>query len=104
MDKAATLQEIHKAYHELAKEWHPDTCKLESSTCEEKFVALTSAYEVRQGVWSVPHSEQAKNCSNCSTCVKTCLIIRIRIFPTLDDFSIDYKHVNAARGHPIDTF
>lgn len=42
--KRATLQEIRKAYKNLAKEWHPD--KTDHPGAENKFVEITKAYEI----------------------------------------------------------
>ncbi|XP_063228337.1 dnaJ homolog subfamily C member 16 isoform X2 [Bacillus rossius redtenbacheri] len=42
--KSATVQEIRKAYKQLAKEWHPD--KNNDPKAENKFVEITQAYEL----------------------------------------------------------
>ncbi|XP_012528124.1 dnaJ homolog subfamily C member 16 [Monomorium pharaonis] len=44
VSKRATIQEIRKAYKNLAKEWHPD--KTDHPMAEEKFVEITKAYEL----------------------------------------------------------
>ncbi|XP_046993030.1 dnaJ homolog subfamily C member 16 [Schistocerca americana] len=42
--RRATLQEIRKAYKQLAKEWHPD--KNSDPAAENKFVEINQAYEL----------------------------------------------------------
>ncbi|XP_055585814.1 dnaJ homolog subfamily C member 16 isoform X2 [Uranotaenia lowii] len=44
IQKQATLQEIRRAYKQLAKEWHPD--KSDHPDAETKFVEIKKAYEL----------------------------------------------------------
>src|SRR5436190_2452006 len=44
--KAATADEIKKAYRRLAKEYHPDMAKGDKKVAEERFKELSEAYEV----------------------------------------------------------
>ncbi|KAL7021158.1 hypothetical protein ACKWTF_011779 [Chironomus riparius] len=44
IEKKASLQEIKKAYKQLAKEWHPD--KTDAVDAEKKFIEIKSAYEL----------------------------------------------------------
>lgn len=44
IQKSATLQEIRKAYKQLAKEWHPD--KNRDPAAENRFVEINQAYEL----------------------------------------------------------
>jgi molecular chaperone DnaJ len=45
VNKDASLDDIKKAYRKLAKEWHPDKHKGDK-TAEEKFKAISNAYEI----------------------------------------------------------
>ncbi|XP_052865128.1 dnaJ homolog subfamily C member 16 [Anopheles cruzii] len=44
VERRATLQEIRRAYKQLAKEWHPD--KTKHPEAEKKFVEIKQAYEL----------------------------------------------------------
>ncbi|KAJ9586685.1 hypothetical protein L9F63_019723, partial [Diploptera punctata] len=44
VQKSATLQDIRKAYKQLAKEWHPD--KNNDPAAENRFVEINQAYEL----------------------------------------------------------
>lgn len=44
IDKKASLQEVKKAYKQLAKEWHPD--KTDHADAEKKFIEIKQAYEL----------------------------------------------------------
>ena len=50
IDKNATLEEIKKAYHKLALQWHPDKwvnkSQEEKKQSEEKMKQINEAYEV----------------------------------------------------------
>jgi len=47
LEECATLEEIKKAYKELAKKYHPDTCKASNKAkCEEKFKEINWAYQL----------------------------------------------------------
>lgn len=41
-----TLDEIKEQYKKLIKKWHPDICSEKKEICEEKTIALTSAYKL----------------------------------------------------------
>ncbi|KAG5672388.1 hypothetical protein PVAND_002519 [Polypedilum vanderplanki] len=45
VDRKASLQEIKKAYKQLAKSWHPDK-NPDNSEAEKKFIEIKSAYEL----------------------------------------------------------
>jgi molecular chaperone DnaJ len=46
MDKAASKDDIKKAYRKLAKKYHPDANKDDPDSAEERFKELSEAYEV----------------------------------------------------------
>jgi len=46
LGQCATLSEIKRAFHSLAKRYHPDKCTEEKEKCEEKMRELNKAYEI----------------------------------------------------------
>ncbi len=44
--KTAAADEIKKTYRKLAKEYHPDSAKIDRKKAEERFKELSEAYEV----------------------------------------------------------
>ena len=46
IDKSATIDEIKKAYRQLALKWHPDRNPNNKEEAEEKFKQISEAYEV----------------------------------------------------------
>ena len=44
--KTASIDEIKKAYRELARKYHPDVTKEEKNHAEERFKEMSEAYEV----------------------------------------------------------
>nr|WP_253307541.1 molecular chaperone DnaJ [Rickettsia endosymbiont of Ceutorhynchus assimilis] len=46
VSKSATQAELKKAYHTLAKQYHPDNNKVEDKNAEKKFKEISAAYDV----------------------------------------------------------
>jgi DnaJ-class molecular chaperone len=42
----ASVEELKKAYRQLARQYHPDVSKLDRKAAEEKFKEMSEAYEV----------------------------------------------------------
>lgn len=46
ISSSATSDEIKRAYHNLAKEWHPDANKHEREKATTRFAEISTAYEI----------------------------------------------------------
>lgn len=46
VSKEATIEEIRRAYHSLAKKWHPDKNMNNPAEAEKNFRMISKAYEV----------------------------------------------------------
>jgi preprotein translocase subunit Sec63 len=49
LDETASLEDLKKAYYELARRHHPDVCRKKAQKkCEEKFKKISQAYKTVQ--------------------------------------------------------
>ena len=46
LTRAASAREIKKAYHKLAKKWHPDKNPNDKEAATKKFKEISEAYQV----------------------------------------------------------
>mmetsp|Transcript_97453 Transcript_97453/g.154202 ORF Transcript_97453/g.154202 Transcript_97453/m.154202 type:complete len:100 (+) Transcript_97453:94-393(+) len=46
VDEKANDGELKKAYRKLSMELHPDKCEQEKDVCQNKFIEMSTAYEV----------------------------------------------------------
>ena len=65
-----SIVELKERYRELARKYHPDSCKEERKECEEKFKQIKKAYEILMEylvIYKIPVNKEEYNKTKLST-------------------------------------